>query len=144
MPDQFLRKANGVDSLPADVQCEAGICLLRVIFGIPDDHDEETLCRLKVNYLGETYAVKELAADLGVSVFSVYKMFSEERPVRFATVLRILDFIKFKDHDDLRLIDFINQHAGCTAMPNHRGVDHLAARKVVMAAYKAIEEEREE
>ena len=108
------------------------------MFGIPDDMDEEQLCAAKVRYLGETYAVKELAADMGLSPFAIYKMFSEERPVRFPAVLRILDFIRFKNPDDMRLIDFINAHAGCTAMPNRHGVDHVAARKVILAAFEAI------
>ena len=135
----LLRKSHGAESLPPAVQFEAGICLLRVMFGIPDDHDEEVLCQMKVNYLGETYAVKELAADMGLSPFAIYKMFSEERPIRFPAVLRILGFVHFKNPDDMRLIDFINAHAVCTAMPNRRGVDHIAARKVVMAAFEALQ-----
>ncbi len=116
----------------------AEICLLRVLFGIPDDHDEETLCSIKINYLGESYAVKELAADLGMSIFSVYKMFSEERPIRFSTVLRILDFIRFKNPNDMRLIDFITRHAGCTAMPNDILENERAIRDLLTHAGRII------
>jgi hypothetical protein len=136
--ERFLRKSNGHEPFPPAVQNGAEVCLLRVMFGIEDDGDKETLNAAGVRFGGETYAVKELAADLGVSVFSVYKMFSEERPVRFSHAIRILDFIRFKNPDDMRLIDFINAHAGCTAMPNREGIDHVAARRVVLAAYEAI------
>ena len=130
MDDRFLRKAKDRECLPSAVQNAPELCLLRVMFGIPDDHDEETLCRLKINYLGETYAVKELAADMGLSVFSVYKMFSEERPIRFGHALRILDFIHFKNPDDTRLVDFIVGHAGFVAMPKAAGDNIHTLRQI--------------
>ena len=67
-------------------------------------------------------------------------MYSEDRPLSFPRAMRILDFIHFKNPDDMRLIDFINRHAGCTAMPNRNGIDHAAARRIVMAAYEIIKE----
>ncbi len=124
----YLRKSQPAQPLPTEGQSGLEVCLLRVMFGIPDDNDEERLCAAKVPYLGETYAVKELAADMGLSPFAVYKMFSEERPIRFASALRVLDYVRWKNPDDTRLADFIIAHAGMIAMP--RTADADTVRKI--------------
>jgi hypothetical protein len=118
--DRFLRKANTGPFL--------------------DEEDSPLLLLLRDMFIenGAEYCVKELAADLGVSVYSVYKKFGGDQPLRASTLIRIIGFVNFKNPDDMRLIDFINAHAGCTAMPNREGIDHVAARRVVLAAYEAI------
>ena len=138
--ERFLRKARNEKSLSSSAQNGLECCLLRVLFDVEDDGDKDALRDAGIPAEGPTYEVKELAADLGLSKFSIYPMFSEDRPLSFPRAMRILDFIHFKNPDDMRLIDFINRHAGCTAMPNRNGIDHAAARRVVMAAYEIIKE----
>lgn len=136
MPDHSIRKSPAQVSLPPAGQDGLEVCLLRVIFGIPDDNDEERLCSAKVRYLGETYAVKELAADMGLSPFAIYKMFSEERPIRFASVLRVLDYVRWKNPGDTRLVDFIVGHAGMIAMPKETDPDVVDLVRAVVAKAK--------
>jgi len=117
MDERFLRKPRSQSILDEGVQISPVICLLRVMFDIPDDDDFETLQLEGVDYSGPTYAAKELADYLGVSVFSIYKMFAEDRPLRIHAFLKILRFIHNKNPRDMRLTDFINGQVGCMAVP---------------------------
>ena len=135
---RFLRKPIPAEYLADDVQKGLLFCLLRVMFDVKDDGDEERLAEAGIAYAGETYAAKELAADLGISQFSVYPMLGEGRTLSLERGLCILSFVHFKNPNDLRLIDFIAARAGCTAMPNRRDVDHKAARRLIMEAYEVI------
>lgn len=84
-----------------------------------DDDDSPLLQLLRDLFIERNapYCVKELAADMGISVFSVYKMFAGDRPLRAETLIHIIGFVAFKDGKDTRLVDFIVGHAGFVAMP---------------------------
>lgn len=136
MTPQASVKATVHENLAGPVQVGLDVCLLRVMFGIPDDQDEERLYQAKVCYLGETYTVKEVAADLGISPFSVYKMLDEQRAIRFSTVLKILDYIRWKNPSDTRLVDFIVGHAGMVSMPKEADPDVVDLVRAVIAKAK--------
>lgn len=70
------------------------------------------------------FCVKGLAAELGVSVYAVYKMFAADRPLRAETLLAIVRHIGQRDH---RLLDLICAEAGYVPMPE----DVLQNRKAI-------------
>ena len=92
------------------------------------DEEDAPLLRLLRDLFIERnapYCVKELAADLNVSVFSLYKMFAGDRPLRADTLLHIVGFIAFKNDKDTRLVDFVCGHAGFVAMPKMAHADGI-------------------
>ena len=124
MDDRFLRKANPAPFLDSD--------------------DDTPLLRLLRDLFIERaapYCVKELAADLGVSVFSVYKMFAGDRPLRAETLLHIIGFVAFKDAKDSRLVDLIVGHAGFVAMPKAAGENIQTLRQIYELAQEITKRE---
>jgi len=101
------------------------------------DEDDTPLLNLLRDLFIENdapYNIKELAADLGVSVFAVYKMFGADRPLRAETLIRIIQFIAERDSKDYRLADFIVGHAGYVAMPHVKGEDIVGIREILVRA----------
>lgn len=80
---------------------------------------------------GAPFCVKALASDLGLSVYSVYKMFAADRPLRAETLLAIVRHIGTRDH---RLIDLICGEAGYTAMPSEILEKPAALRELLECA----------
>jgi len=105
------------------------------------DEDDTPLLRLLRDLFIENradYCVKELAADLGLSVFSVYKMFGADRPLRAEMLLKIIDFVHFKNPDDTRLLDFVCEPCGYMPMPALIGVNREAVRAILMNAQEWV------
>ncbi len=71
------------------------------------------------------YNVKELAPELGVTVFTVYKMFTAQVRLPAEVLIAIIQFAHERNAADTRLLDFICSHAGCMAVakvnPGHDG-----------------------
>lgn len=84
-----------------------------------DPEDSELLALLRDMFIEHRapYCVKELAAARGVSVFTIYRMFSGERSLPADTLLFIVAFVASKDKRDFRLLNFINEHGDCIAVP---------------------------
>lgn len=81
------------------------------------------------------FCVKALAADLGLSVFSVYKMFGADRPLRAETLLHIVRFVGNKDS---RLVDLICGEAGYMPMPSDILADAKSLRALLMHAEEIL------
>jgi hypothetical protein len=108
------------------------------------DEDDTPLLRLLRDLFienGAPYCIKELAADLGVSVFAVYKMFGADRPLRAETLLHIINFVNFKDPADTRLLDFICDPCGYMAMPKTAKVNIKAVREILALAQELTKKE---
>ena len=110
MDENYLRGKARIETFLPDLEESPRLQLLRDLF---IEH-------------GAPYCVKALAADLGVSVFSVYKIFNAERPLRASTQDFILAHINGKDKNDTALVDDILGPIGFQAVrkvsPNHDGV----------------------
>ena len=132
---RFARKTTADSSLSAPAQKGLEYCLLRVLFDVEDNGDKDALRAAGVRFEGPAYEVKELAADLGLSKFSIYPMLSEDRPISFSRTLRVLDFIHFKNPDDTRLLDFICAGSGYLPMPKSEGMEARKVRAILMAAH---------
>jgi len=83
------------------------------------------------------FCVKELAAELDVEVFTVYKMFSAQTRLPADVLLRIIAFIGTRDH---RLIDLICNEAGYTPMPNDILENRKALRDLLTHAGEILKE----
>jgi hypothetical protein len=104
------------------------------------DEDDTPLLVLLRDLFIETDApfnVKEIASELGVSVFAVYKMFAADRPLRAEALLAIVKHIGTRDH---RLVDLICGEAGYTPMPNNVLADRKALRELLEHAERIIKE----
>ena len=89
------------------------------------------------------YNVKELAPELGVEVFTVYKMFSAQTRLPAETLLAIMEFVHSKDPSDTRLIDFVCEPCGFMPMPKLVGVDRKKVREILMTAHDLTKENPE-
>jgi hypothetical protein len=81
--------------------------------------EDQPLLKLLRDMFIETeaeYNVKELAPELGVSVFSVYKMFTAQVRLPAEVLIAIIQFVHERNAADTRLLDFICSHAGCMAV----------------------------
>lgn len=109
-----------------------------------DDEDSPLLELLRDMFIegNAEYNIKELAAELGMSVFSLYKKFGGDRVLRATTLLHIINFVYEKNPGDTRLVDFLCEPIGYTAMPNNPKVDGKAVRSILMMAHDWTKKER--
>jgi hypothetical protein len=108
------------------------------------DEDQPLLVLLRDMFI-ETeaeYSVKELAPELGVEGFTVYKMFSAQTRLPAETLLAIMEFVHSKDPTDTRLLDFICEPAGFVPMPRLVGIDRKKVREILMVATEAVKGDR--
>jgi hypothetical protein len=84
------------------------------------------------------FCVKELAAELDVEVFTVYKMFSAQTRLPADVLMSIVHFIGTRDH---RLVDLICGEAGYTPMPNDVLENRKALRELLEHAERLIKRE---
>jgi AraC-like DNA-binding protein len=107
------------------------------------DEDDTPLLRLLRDLFIEhdaPYCVKALASDLGVSVFTVYKMFGADRPLRAETLLHIIHFVNEKNAADTRLLDFICESVGYTPMPQSARMNLKSVREILNLAQAIVKE----
>jgi hypothetical protein len=86
------------------------------------------------------YNVKELAPALGVSVFSVYKMFTAQVRLPATTLIDIMNFVSSKDSTDTRLLDFLCEPCGCIPMPKSARMNLKSVREILALAQEIVKE----
>ena len=84
------------------------------------------------------FCVKELAADLDVEVFTVYKMLSAQTRLPADVLLRIVSHVGKRD---TRLIDHICSEGGYFAMPSDILEKAAAVRELLAHAGRLVKEE---
>ena len=106
------------------------------------DEDQPLLKLLRDMFIetAAEYNVKELAPELGVEVFTVYKMFSAQTRLPAEAILAFMEFVHSKDPTDTRLLDFICEPVGFLPMPKLVEVDRKKVRAVLMAAHEITKE----
>lgn len=85
------------------------------------------------------YNVKELAPELGVEVFTIYKMFSAQTRLPAQTLIDIMAFVASKDSSDTRLLDFICEPVGYMPMPKAARVNLKSVREILTLAQDLCE-----
>lgn len=83
------------------------------------------------------FCVKELAAELDVEVFTIYKMFSAQTRLPADVLLRIVAYIGKRDS---RLIDHICAEGGFFAMPSDVLEKAAAVRELLQHAGRLVKE----
>jgi hypothetical protein len=86
------------------------------------------------------YNVKELAPELGVEVFTVYKMLSAQTRLPAETLLAIMEFVHSKDPSDTRLLDFICEPVGYIPMPKAARMNLKSVREILNLAQEIVKE----
>jgi len=107
------------------------------------DEDQPLLKLLRVMFI-ETeaeYNVKELAPELGVEVFTVYKMFSAQTRLPAETLIAIMEFVAAKDPTDTRLLDFICEPCGYMPMPKAARMNLKSVREILNLAQEITKRE---
>jgi len=86
------------------------------------------------------YNVKELAPELGVSVFTVYKMFTAQTRLPAEILIAIMEFVHSQDSTDTRLLDFICEPCGYTPMPTSARMNLKSVREILELAQSIVKE----
>lgn len=107
------------------------------------DEDQPLLKLLRDMFIEATaeYNIKELAADLGVEVSTVYKMFSAQTRLPAQTLLLIMEFVAAKDSTDTRILDFICEPVGFMPMPTSSRMNIKAVREILTLAQEITKRE---
>jgi hypothetical protein len=108
------------------------------------DEDQPLLVLLRSMFIDTDaeYNVKELAPELGVEAFTVYKMFSAQTRLPAEALLAIMEFVHSKDPTDTRLLDFVCEPFGYTPLPQANGMNMKAVRAVLMTAAAWVSKEK--
>lgn len=80
---RFARKAQDARPLESGLQNPPLICLLRVMFDLPDDGDTQRLDAQGIAWEGPDYSPKEFMAYLNISQWAIYKWLDKDSPVHF-------------------------------------------------------------
>ena len=107
------------------------------------DEDQPLLKLLRDMFI-ETeaeYNVKELAPALGVSVFTIYKMFTAQVRLPASTLIDIMRFVAEKDSTDTRLLDFICEPVDYMPMPKAARMNLKSVREILALAQEISKRE---